>query len=421
MSDHSPTARRRSRVPVILLIVVLVVTAALAGTYLVRRSAGPATAQSTDAPSDSTNTDAVSDSALAQRGSSDDDDNDDEDADKPIPVEVVNVLRQDVPAFFTGTATLEAENSAQILAQTAGQVLHLHVEEGDWVEKGDLLLEIDGRQETIILEERRADLLTLKHEVERQQALFDRSLSSESELIAAKANYEAAEARRRAAELGLTFTEVHAPFHGVVTGRMVGVGDHLTLGQEIFHLANTDPLLARIYMPEREVNRIRVGQEVRISSDANPDHSFAGLVSRIAPMVDRRTGTVKVTVELGSGDRVGLLPGSFVRVFVETDRHPNALIIPERAIMEQGGETFVYRIEEGDGVQRIRVETGYVYDDQIEILTGLSENDRIVTAGQASLRSDSTVRIIGDEKPDEQNEDDEAQGDSEALAKNADA
>ena len=284
--------------------------------------------------------------------------------------------------------------------------MKLAVEEGDVVTKGQLLVELDGGEQKILLEERKADLITLKHELDRQQALFDKNLGSESELLGTKARFEAAEARRRAAELSVGFTQVRAPFAGVVTLRSVDLGEHVSTGTELFQLADATPLLGSIFMPERQVNRVAVGQAVEVRSDAAPERTFMGHIQRVAPVVDSRTGTVKVTVELDGEENAPLVPGSFVRVLVETDRHENALTIPERALVLQGGETFAYRLDDEFVAHRVRIETGYSFDDAVEVLSGLEAGDRIVTAGQGALKDESEVRIIGEPDPREAEDDD---------------
>lgn len=387
---HVPVRRRRRLLPALALLIVIIGGGAFVVIQLLDRGTPPAVADSdTGAVSDSTATD-ESDSTKKEDGEEGDEEKPD-----PVPVEVASVERRDVPSFFSGTATLEAENEARILARAAGQIVRLPVEEGQRVREGELLLELDGDEQAINLEERKADLLQLEHDMQQKKTLFERDLGSESEYINTKAQYEAAVARRRAAELAYEFTKVEAPFSGIVTQRLVGIGEHTAVGQELFHLADPDPLRAQVYMPEREVGRIHVGQEVEIRSDTGPGATYHGSVSLIAPIVDRRTGTVKVTVALTANDG-RLRPGSFVRVFIETDRHPNALIVSERAIVEQGGEAFVFVVDEENKVRRTRVETGYAYEDDVEILTGLDEGTRVVTAGQGSLKDDLEVRVIGD-------------------------
>jgi RND family efflux transporter MFP subunit len=181
--------------------------------------------------------------------------------------------------------------------------------------------------------------------------------------------YEQAEAQRKLAQLNLDRTRIHAPFSGRVAERFVDLGQHVAVGSALFSLVDPDPLLARIYLPEREASRIAPGQGVVVTMDARPDLDLQGEVLRIAPIVDRRTGTVKVTCQLrGLGER--LRPGSFVRVRVQTDLHPDVLVVPKRALVPEGGETYVFKVV-ADSVIKESVRTGYSDDRYVEILGGL--------------------------------------------------
>jgi membrane fusion protein (multidrug efflux system) len=190
----------------------------------------------------------------------------------------------------------------------------------------------------------------------------------------------------------LDYTRVKAPFAGRITRRMVNAGQNVALGTHLVSIADLDPLLARVHMPEKEVDRIRIGQTVRIVPDARPNETYAGRVTLVAPAVDLRTGTVKVTVALdGKPDR--LRPGAFVRAQITTDIHPQALVIPKRALLSEGGEHFVFRAV-ADSVVRVRVETGYEDDRLTEVVVGLKSEDRVVTVGQGAIRHGTKVREI---------------------------
>jgi membrane fusion protein (multidrug efflux system) len=173
---------------------------------------------------------------------------------------------------------------------------------------------------------------------------------------------------------------------------MVNAGQNVAIGTHLVSIADLDPLLARVHMPEKEVERIRINQEVRIVPDARPTDAYAGRVSLIAPAVDLRTGTVKVTVALeGKPDR--LRPGAFVRAQITTDTHAGALVIPKRALVSEGGETFVFRAV-ADSVVRVRIETGYSDDHMAEVIVGLGDGDRVVTVGQGAIRHGTKVREL---------------------------
>lgn len=309
-----------------------------------------------------------------------------------VPVEMAPVARRDVPSYFTGTATIEAQQQAQVLAKIAGTVQEILVEEGQDVSKGQVLLRLDEAEERARLEELRVRAESAQREYERVQALREGDLASGRELDDQKLLADEAQAKLQVGQIRLGYMQVRAPFSGRVTLRHVHVGETVQVNQALFDLADFDPLLVRVYMPERQVERIHEGQTVRVVPDGRVSEACQGRVRMISPVVDTRSGTVKVTVELLDPPNDYRL-GAFVRVQITTDVHPQALVIPKLALVEEGGETYVYRAE-ADSVLKVRIETGYRDDEFSEVLVGLDEGDRVVTVGQGGLKHGTRVRDI---------------------------
>jgi membrane fusion protein (multidrug efflux system) len=309
-----------------------------------------------------------------------------------VPVEMAAVERRDVPSYFTGTATVEAEQRAQVLAKIAGTVEEILVEEGDMVREGQVLLRLDDAEESARLEELRVRAASAQSEFERAQALLKQDLSSQREFDDRKLLAEEARAKLLVGQIRLGYTQVKAPFAGRVTQRHVHAGEYVQLNQALFDMADFDPLLVRVFMPEAQVERIRVGQTVRIVADGRDGLACQGRVQMIAPVVDTRSGTVKVTVELHEPP-ADLRLGSFVRVQITTDIHPGALVIPKVALIEEGGESYVFRAE-ADSVVKVRVQAGYTDERFVELLVGAGDGDRVVTVGHGGLKHGTKVRAL---------------------------
>lgn len=316
----------------------------------------------------------------------------DKTAPDPVPVELVSVRRDDVPSYFSGTATVEAEQQAEILAKTSGTILQIFVEEGDEVREGQVLLEVDCREQAARHEEMRVKAQSQEREFERRSALHEKGLSSDREFEDQKLLLETARAQLHVGEIGLGYCRVRAPFSGRITRRLVNVGQNVGVATPLFVVADFDPLLARVYMPEKQVERVRLGQSVRIVPDARPRDVYEGRVSLIAPVVDTRSGTVKVTVEL-LGSPADLRPGAFVRAEITTDIHPRALVIPKQALVAEGGETYVFRAA-ADSVAKVRIETGFTDEKRVEVVIGLTDGDRVVAVGQGGLKHGSRIREL---------------------------
>jgi len=305
------------------------------------------------------------------------------------------VGRGDVPSYLGATASLEPEKRVTVQSEAMGQIRELRVEEGDFIVAGQVMATLDGEAETLALEEAALRAAARERELRRGEALHAEQGISKKELQDLRFRFDEAEAQRRSAEHRLERTRIIAPFSGRVSERLVDPGQHLGVGIPLFELVDSDPLLARIYLPEKQAVRIALGQSVVIVPDTRPDLELGGEVMRIAPVVDTRTGTVKVTCRI-AGEGGLLRPGSFVRVKVQTDLHESVLVVPKRALVPEGGETYVFKAM-ADSVIKVAVATGYGNGSEVEIVEGLDEGDRIVVVGTGSLKNGSKFKDLGAE------------------------
>ncbi len=348
-----------------------------------------ASPDSSMAEADSTTTDADSDGFFARFRK----DEEEPEEETQVPVELAAVGLSDVPSFLSATASLESEKRVTVQCEGSGRIKELRVEEGDWVEAGQLMASLDGESESLALAEATLRASAREREFKRGESLYDEQGMSSKEFQDLHFRYEEAEAQRKSAEHRLGLTQILAPFSGRVSRRHVDPGQHVTVGVQLFELVDSDPLLARIFLPEKQALRIALGQSVLILPDTQPDLELNGEILRVAPVVDTRTGTVKVTCRITSQSEF-LRPGSFVRVKVQTDLHRQVLVIPKRALVPEGGETYVFKAM-ADSVIKVAIETGYGDDGQVEVTDGLVAGDRIVTVGTGSLKNGSKIKDLG--------------------------
>lgn len=309
-----------------------------------------------------------------------------------IPVEVATASRGDIVAVYSSTAPVEAFAEAEVVAKVGGEVIEILVEEGQRVDEGQVLARLDGRRLRFEMQQAQANLNKLERDYSRNVDLKERGIISLGEFEKILYEMEALRASFNLAKLELSYTEIKAPIDGVVARRYIKVGNTLAVNAPTFQVTSLEPLVAHLYVPEREYRHIEAGQAATIQVDALQGTAFEGIVSRISPVIDPATGTFKVTVEVVDETR-RLRPGMFGRVDVVYDSHFNALQIPRSAIVEDAGESIVYVIEEGTAHRRV-IETGYTNKGQIEILDGLADSDRFVLVGQAGLKAGSKVAVI---------------------------
>lgn len=311
-----------------------------------------------------------------------------------IPVEAAMVSLGNVAAFYSGTATLEAEQRAEVVSEITGVVLEVFAEEGDYVKAGDVLARVETERYRLEVERANAALKRLKTDFQRKQELFRKELVSAEVFEQVSAEYEAQIAEHQLALLNLEHTEIRAPISGYVAERMIRLGNLVELYQPVYSIAGYDPLLAVLHVPERELSVLRKGQRVVMQLDAWPGEEFNGEVIRISPVVDPQTGTFRVTSEIEDhGDR--LKPGLFGRVNVHYDLHQGVPIVPREAVLTEDEQSHVYVINDQGNAQRRTVRLGYEQKGQVEVVEGVAAGERVVTAGKGSLSDGARVEVVG--------------------------
>ncbi len=308
----------------------------------------------------------------------------------PIPVETTAVHRQTVASYISATANLVPENEVKVLAESEGRLAHLEVEEGQRVTKGQVLAELAQGDTPMALEKAKVRLENAKLEYDRTAKLADDGLVSGAERDQSVMDLGVAKQELAEAQWHLEKTLIRAPFTGQVTKRSVQVGSDIRLGDELFTVANFDPLVARIYLAEKDVLALDPGRPVRIVLKADEDVAFDGKIRQIAPVVDTATGTVKVTVE-AIRPPAQVRPGSFVRVDVVKERRPDALVVPKEALVRELQKTFVF-VASGGVAHKREVTTGIEEGAVVEAAAGLEAGEKVIVAGQGALKDGSPVK-----------------------------
>lgn len=309
-----------------------------------------------------------------------------------IPVETASAIRGPISAYYATTTTLEAEEEAMVVAKVRGIVKELSFEEGDYVTAGEVMTTLEDEQLAIEATQAKATMDRLYNEYQRNKTLYERQLISVEQYENAKYEYETQKAVYDLAQLKIENTQIKAPISGIVSERLIKVGNMVNSDQEVFKITDFDPLLAVLHVPEHEMAKIKNNQPALIQVDAISNQTFDGRVLRISPVVDPESGTFKVTVAIRDASKQ-LKPGMFGRVRIIYDTRDNALMIPKEAVMNEDGASSVYVLA-NDLVFRRPISTGYENGANIEIVEGLADGDSVVTIGQSSLQDSAHVQIV---------------------------
>jgi membrane fusion protein (multidrug efflux system) len=309
----------------------------------------------------------------------------------PVPVAVAAVERGSISSYISATANLVPENEVKVLGETEGRVAQLLVDEGSWVRKGQVLAQLARQDAEIVfkkaqLKERNAALA-----YERSAKMKAESLISEEAFDKLTMDNDISRQELAEAEWRLEKTTIRSPFDGRVTLRKVQLGQHVRPGDELFTVADFDPLVAYIYLPEREVIGLEAGREVRITLKADESTRFAGRIRQLAPTVDPATGTVKVTVE-AVAPPTSVRPGGFVTIDVVRETRPAAMLLPREAVLRELQSAHVF-VASGEKAEKRTVELGLEEGERVEVITGVAAGEQVVVAGQGGLKDGSPIKV----------------------------
>ncbi|MFO7976693.1 MAG: efflux RND transporter periplasmic adaptor subunit [Candidatus Hydrogenedentota bacterium] len=346
-----------------------------------------------------------------------------------IPVEVETPTRGDISAYFETTTRVEAENQVQVTSEGVGVCVAVFADEGDTVNKGDILAELDKDEAQATLRQAQVTESERKTAYERAKRAYEAGILAEQDRDAAQFAYENAVANRRLQEVQLANLTIRAPISGVVTHRHIQEGMLVSTGTPVFTIVDPSSYQLVINPPEKHLMRLRNDQVARFTVDAMPGKEFDARISRINPSVDPTSGTVKVVLSLDKKAQDHLRESAFVRVRLVMETHEDALLVPKDAVIEENARTYVFvarrkeprpenaEPEKTEGLasqnetddqsaettdttdestltqkreekepywvaERIEVETGLEDSQHSEIVKGIDAEDLVVTVGQ---------------------------------------
>jgi len=315
-------------------------------------------------------------------------------ADEAIPVAALPMFRGRIESVLRFSTNLEAENRVDVLSEAERHVTELLVEEGDMVRAGQTLLLLEDEAQRTALRRVESQLDRSRLEYERQKRLFEQDLISEQAYNQARYDTEQLELALEDAERELSYATVLAPISGVITERVVNVGDHVEGHAKLFQIVDFDSIVARVFVPERQLPGLFVGQPARVLAQSLAGSREAA-IERISPVVDPQSGTVKVT--LGIPGNQGLLPGMYVEVDLVAAVEDDALLAPKRALVYDQEQVFVFRVvdgTEGPRAERLLVSILIESEDVVQLAGDLAEGQRLIVAGQAGLKDGARVRLL---------------------------
>lgn len=314
-------------------------------------------------------------------------------------VEVAQVELMDLVDETQTVGSLRSRQGVVLRPEVSGRITQLNFRDGDRVKKGQLLVQFDDQLPAAQVQQAQAELNIAKANNTRNAELVAQNFISRRTLDESAAAQQVAEAKLALARATESRLKIMAPFDGLAGIRSVNVGDYLKDGADIVNLEDMDAIFVDYRLPERFQTKIRRGQSSVVELDALPGRKFSALVLAIDPLIDANGRSVGVRACIDNR-RLQLRPGMFARVNAIFGQRDSARVIPEEAIVPQGGKQFVIKVVNGTTPNsrvtlRAEVKLGLRSPGKVEVLEGLEPGDLVVTAGQQRVQRDGTeVRVL---------------------------
>jgi membrane fusion protein (multidrug efflux system) len=314
---------------------------------------------------------------------------------KPPTVEAAKVELARLTDDTQAVGSLRSRRGVVLRPEVSGRITQLNFTDGQRVRKGQVLVQFDDQLPLAQVQQSQAELSIALANQKRNQELVAQNFISQRSLDESAANLQVAQAKLALAKATAARLKIIAPFDGIAGIRLVNVGDYLKDGADIVNIEDIDAIYVDFRLPERFQSKVRRGQTALLDIDALPGRKYMAQIQAIDPLIDANGRSVGLR---GCVDnrQLQLRPGMFARVNTVFGVRENARVIPEEAIVPQGGKQFVIKLLDGPSdktrtSKRVEVKVGLRSPGKVEILDGLEAGDTVVTAGQQRVQRDGTV------------------------------
>jgi len=330
------------------------------------------------------------------------DDGPDIDVESAIPVEALRIEPKPISEYVFATGTVVAEKDALLKAEQSGYY-QLEINSrtgktfamGDTVRSGDLIVSLKNPEfvYSVQFDSKKINYDVSKREFDKQKSLYDKGGVTLRELANAEQDHINARYAYDNALLQLGKLKFEAPYDGILVDLpFYSPGSKIDVGSIIVRVMDYSTLHTEISLPGKDMGNIEVGDLVMATNYSQPEDTLTGVVEQVSPAVDPDSRTFKVGVEI-SNDSLILRPGMFVKLDIVVDSKDSAIVIPKDVILDRRGSKTVFVVEKGVALER-QIETGLSNPDEVEVISGLEAEERLVVRGFETLRNRSKIKVI---------------------------
>ncbi len=337
-----------------------------------------------------------------------------------VPVKIYRIQPDTISTYLEITGNLEAVNDAQVYAKVSGKVDKILKTTGSRVRKDEAIAVLENtinqqglKQAEAALQSAKARYDQVKQDYERYQRLYEQKAVSQQQwdqvssgMQEAKASVEQLEAAYQQAKEYLENTYIKAPFDGIVGSLFFDEGQTVAQGQPVVKIINTNLMKAKINVPDVHIRQLKIGQRIYGTFPSMQNMEFAGKINQIDPAIDPMSRTVQVEA-IFSNDAKNLKSGMYGLFHIETEKHTNAAVVPDNAIIArtdikinpETGETYTNKrkfvfVVNSDTAKLTEVQGGLESRGRVEIVSGVNPGDQVIVVGQKVVKDGQKVQII---------------------------
>lgn len=326
----------------------------------------------------------------------------------PLAVNTIWVQMSEKQQGLRLTGTVEGLNSAIISSRYSGQVEELNAENGRMVQTGTPLLRTDSQElrNNVRLAENGVRKASVNHEniavnYRRQQNLYEIGAVSKQLLEAAQTQYATSQAEMDDAATNLSIAQkrledamVTSPVTGVVANKQVTLGQMVSAGTQLMTVEQIDAVYVTVQVEQQDIDKVKIGHGAQVKVDTYKDTSFAGQVAVINPVAGRESRLFEVKIRVENPD-FKLMPGMFAEITLTEEEARQVLTVPRGALASRKGQNYVFVVDDEGRAKQLRVETGALFDEELEIKEGLKEGVLVITDNLDKLKDGDRVNAYG--------------------------
>jgi len=324
-----------------------------------------------------------------------------------ISIIAYQVDYQNIPQTIEVLGELKAIQSIFLTAKVSDVITGIHFADGQQVDQNQLLVEFDNLQELAQLREKEISAKEAKKQYFRLKNLKGRANVSQSQIDEQYRDWQVLEAQINTLKVELKDRKILAPFTGQLGLKNFSKGDYIESGETLISLDNTNKMQLDLMVSDRYLQDLKLGQVIDVKSDSYPKKVFSAQIVAISPQLDANSRMIKLRAHIDNHQhelKTNMLVKALIKLPARTE-----LMVPNKSILMLGDHSYVYRLLETDNnevfkLEQVKIEMGQIGDKRTEILSGLKENDRIISQGVLLVNPRKQVKIKHYENSLKQNE-----------------